>query len=124
VVRLVGDQQGRLARGRAALGGGSGRDGRVGDRDPVAVARLGAGGVEAVRLEVDAVAHGVERPLPADVRGRRHDDDALDPARGQHLVRDVEPERRLAGRWGGGGQERVRLAGGDGGRGRVLPGAQ
>jgi hypothetical protein len=123
-MRLVGDQQGRHARGRAAVSGGASRDGRVGDRDPVAVARLRATGVGAVGLEVDAVARGVERPLPADVRGRRDDDHALDPARGEHPVRDVEPERRLAGRGGGGGQERVRFAGGDGGRRRLLPGAQ
>jgi hypothetical protein len=124
VVRLVGDQQGRRARGRAAVDGRAGRDGRVGDRDAVAVARLRAGGVGAVGLEVDAVARGVERPLPADVRGRRDDDHTLDAARGEHPVRDVEPERRLAGRGGGGGQERVRFAGGDGSGRRLLPGAQ
>ena len=43
----------------------------VGDRDAVAVARLRPGGVRPVGLEVDPVAGGVERPLAADVRGRR-----------------------------------------------------
>src|SRR6185503_9394648 len=43
-----------------------------GDGDAVTVARLGPGGVRPVRLEVDAVAGGVKRPLAADV-GRRGD---------------------------------------------------
>jgi hypothetical protein len=51
----------------------AGGDRLIGHGQPVAIARLGAGGVGPVGLEVDAVASGVGRPLTADVRGRRHD---------------------------------------------------
>ena len=124
VVRLVGDQQRGLVAAGAPVGLRAGRDRGVGDRDAVAVARLRPGGVRAVGLEVDPVARGVERPLAADVGRRRDDGDPGDPALGQHPVRDVQAERRLAGRGGGRGQERVALVGGDGRGGRLLPGAQ
>ena len=107
VVRLVGDHE-RLG-GAAAVQARAGCERRVRDRDAVAIARLGAGGVGAVGLEVDAVARGVERPLAADVRGGCDHGDARDAALGEHPVRDVRGRRRLAGRRRGRRQECVSL---------------
>jgi uncharacterized membrane protein YeaQ/YmgE (transglycosylase-associated protein family) len=124
VVRLVGDEQRRHCGAAAAVRGRAGRNGLIRDGDPVAVARLGAGGVRPVRLEVDAVAGGVGGPLARDVGGRRHDGDARDAPLGQHAVRDVQAERRLAGGRRGGGEERVGRVGEDCGGRRLLPRAQ
>jgi hypothetical protein len=93
-------------------------------RDAVAVARLGPRGVRPVGLEVDAVARGVQRPLAADVSGRRDDRDPRDPPLGEHLVRDVQAERRLSGGGRGRGEERLALMRGDRRGGRLLPGPQ
>jgi hypothetical protein len=123
VVRLVGDQQRRRGGAAFAVQCRLGGQRRIRDRDPVPVARLGPGGVRSVRLQVDAVARGVERLLAADVRGRCHHRDAGDAPRGQHLMRDVQSERGLAGGGRGGGEEGVAVVAEDGGGGRPLPGA-
>ncbi len=96
----------------------------VSPTDAVAVAGLGAGGVRAVGLEVDAVAGGVGRPLAADVRRRRDHGDAADAALGEHPVRDVQAERRLPRGGRGGGEERVAFVRHDGLHRVLLPGAQ
>ena len=124
VVRLVGDQQRGRLRAAAPVDAGPGGHGLVGHGDAVAVARLRSRAVRPVRLEVEAVAGGVGGPLARDVRRRRDDGDARDAALGEHPVRDVEAERRLAGRGRGRGEERVAGVGEQVGRGRLLPGAQ
>ena len=124
VVRLVGQQQRRDLFAAAAMHLRPRSERLVGDRDAVAVARLGAGGVRAVGLDVEPVAGGVGGPLAGDVGGRRHDADPPDPALGEHPVRDVEPERRLARRRGGGGEERTSGMGEHGRDGLLLPAAQ
>ena len=69
-----------------------GRDRLVCDGDAVAVGRLRALRVGAVRLQVDPVARRVSRPLARDVRGRREDRDAL------HAPARSAARRRRAGR--------------------------
>ena len=96
VVRLVGDDERRAARG-ARVDARPGGDRLIRDGDPVAVARLAALAVGAIRLEVDPVPRGVGRPLAADVRGRGDDGHARDAPRAQHVVRDAQAEGRLAG---------------------------
>ena len=124
VVRLVGDQQRRALGAAPPVHGRARRDGRVRDRDAVPVARLRPGGVRPVRLQRDPVAGGVERPLAADVRRRRDHGDPRHAALGEHPVRDVQPERGLAGGGRRGGEERLAGVVEDGGRGGLLPRAQ
>ena len=124
VVRLVGDQQRRRLLAAPAVELRAGRERLVGHRHAVAVARLGAGGVRPVGLEVEAVAGGVGRPLARDVGRRRDDADARDAALGEHPVRHVEPERRLARRGRRGGEERALAMGEHGRDGLLLPRSQ
>jgi hypothetical protein len=95
VVRLVGDQQRRRLGAAAPVHARPRGERGVGDRDPVPVARLRAGRVGPVAFEVDPVARGVERPLAADVRGRRQDRHASDPAVGEQPMRHVQTEGGL-----------------------------
>jgi hypothetical protein len=121
VVRLVRDQQGRAAIGHPRVPSRARRDRLVGHGDAVAVARLGAVGVRAVRLEVDPVSGGVGCPLPADVRGRsRHHHTRHAPAR-EHLARHVQPERGLASRRGRRGEEARPLMPRESASGHALP---
>jgi hypothetical protein len=105
VVGLVGDQQGRPAAGGQPVRLRPRRDRLVGDGDAVEVGRLGPVRVRPVRLEVDAVAGRVGRPLAADVGGRAGDDDPRDESGPQHPVGDVEAEGGLACRRRRRGQE-------------------
>ena len=124
VVRLVGQQQRRHLLAAPAVHLRAGRERLVGHGDAVAVARLGPGRVRPVGLDVEPVAGGVGGPLAGDVGGRRHDADAADPALGEHPVRDVQPERRLARRGGRGGEEGASGMGEHGRDGLLLPAAQ
>ena len=124
VVGLVGDQQRRQLGAAAAVHARSGGERRVGDRDAVAVARLGAGAVGAVGLQVDAVAGGVGGPLAADVGGRGDHRDAPDAALLEHPVGDAQAEGGLAGGGRRGGQERAAVVGEDGLQRLLLPGPQ
>ena len=87
--------------------------------DAVPVTRLRPGAVGPVRLQVDAVARGVQRPLAADVRRRGDHGHPRHAPLGEHPMGDVQAERRLAGRGRRGREER--LAGGlEDGSGRGL----
>src|SRR5215218_204983 len=124
VVGLVGDQQRAPLCAGVAVRSRAGSDRLIRDRNAVTVGRLGPLRVRAIRLEVNPVAGRVGRPLARDVRSGGEDRDALHPTRLQHLVRDAQPERRLAGGRCRGGEERLPVVRGQRLQRRLLPRAQ
>ena len=98
VVRLVGDHQRPPPGRRGGVHLRAGGHGGVRDRHAVAVGRLGAVGVGPARVQVQAVAGGVGRPLAADVGGGRDHAHAAHDAAPQQLVRHPQAERGLARR--------------------------
>ena len=124
VVRLVGDQQRRALGAAPPVHRRPRGHRRVGHRDAVAIAWLGPLGVRPVGLQVDAVARGVQRPLAADVGGRRDDRHARHAPLGEHPVGDVQPEGGLAGGGRRGREERVAGMVENGSGSGLLPGTQ
>ena len=124
VVHLVEDDEGRHLVDEHAVHEGLRGDLGVRDGRPVEGARDHAGGVAEGRIETDADAVRRVGPLPLEVLGGGHDDDALDGAPREQLGSEAEGEGRLAGSRRRGGEEVPRLVGEVRVERLGLPGAQ